>query len=42
MQATGGSTSTWIEWDRFRKAGATGKYMLIAAAAQTWDVDLHL
>ena len=39
MQATGGSTSTLIEWDRFRKAGATGKYMLIAAAAQTWNVE---
>ena len=39
MQATGGSTSTTTEWDRFRKAGATGKYMLIAAAAQTWNVD---
>ena len=39
MQATGGSTSTSTEWDRFRKAGATGKYMLIAAAAQTWNVD---
>jgi len=39
MQATGGSTSTWVEWDRFRKAGATGRYMLIQAAAQTWNVD---
>ncbi|MEP7372931.1 MAG: xanthine dehydrogenase family protein molybdopterin-binding subunit [Chitinophagaceae bacterium] len=39
MQMTGGSTSTTTEWDRFRKAGATGKYMLIAAAAQTWNVD---
>jgi isoquinoline 1-oxidoreductase beta subunit len=39
MQATGGSTSTTTEWDRFRKAGATGKYMLIVAAAQTWNVD---
>ncbi|MGZ8539810.1 MAG: molybdopterin cofactor-binding domain-containing protein [Chitinophagaceae bacterium] len=39
MQATGGSTSTSTEWDRFRKAGATGKYMLIAAAAQTWSVE---
>jgi isoquinoline 1-oxidoreductase subunit beta len=39
MQGTGGSTSTWVEWDRFRKAGATGKHMLIAAAAQTWNVD---
>lgn len=39
MQGTGGSTSTWVEWDRFRNAGATGRYLLIAAAAQTWNVD---
>ena len=39
MMATGGSTSTWVEWDRFRKAGATGRYMLIEAAAQTWNVE---
>jgi isoquinoline 1-oxidoreductase beta subunit len=39
MQGTGGSTSTWVEWDRFRKAGATGRYMLVQAAAQTWNVD---
>jgi len=39
MQATGGSTSTNSEWDRFRKAGATGRHMLIEAAAQTWNVD---
>lgn len=39
MQATGGSTSTVVEWDRFRKAGATAKYMLIAAAAGTWNVE---
>jgi isoquinoline 1-oxidoreductase beta subunit len=39
MQATGGSTSTWVEWDRFRKAGATGRSMLVEAAAQTWSVD---
>src|SRR5258705_12699229 len=39
MQGTGGSTSTWVEWDRFRNAGATGRYLLVATAAQTWNVD---
>jgi isoquinoline 1-oxidoreductase beta subunit len=40
MMATGGSTSTWVEWDRFRKAGATARYMLVEAAAQTWNVEV--
>lgn len=39
MQMTGGSTSTWSEYDRLRKAGATARAMLIAAAASTWNVD---
>jgi isoquinoline 1-oxidoreductase beta subunit len=39
MQMTGGSTSTWSEYDRLRKAGATARAMLIAAAAATWNVD---
>ena len=39
MQMTGGSTSTWSEWERLRKAGATARMMLIAAAAQSWNVD---
>ena len=39
IQMTGGSTSTWSEWERLRKAGATARAMLIAAAAQTWKVD---
>ena len=39
MMATGGSTSTWVEWDRFRKAGATARQMLIEAAALTWNVE---
>jgi isoquinoline 1-oxidoreductase beta subunit len=39
IQATGGSTSTWTEWERLRKAGATARAMLIAAAAETWKVD---
>ena len=39
MQMTGGSTSTASEWERFRKAGATARIMLIGAAAKNWNVD---
>lgn len=39
IQMTGGSTSTSSEWERFRKAGATARIMLIAAAAQNWKVE---
>src|SRR5262249_24787383 len=39
IQMTGGSTSTWSEWERLRKAGAAARLMLIAAAAETWGVD---
>jgi isoquinoline 1-oxidoreductase subunit beta len=39
IQATGGSTSTWTEWERLRKAGAVARAMLVAAAAETWKVD---
>jgi isoquinoline 1-oxidoreductase beta subunit len=39
MQMTGGSTSTWSSFDQFRNAGATARAMLIAAAAQKWNVD---
>jgi isoquinoline 1-oxidoreductase subunit beta len=38
MQGTGGSTSTWTEFDRLRKAGATAREMLVAAAAARWKV----
>lgn len=38
-QMTGGSSSVWSSWDQMRKAGATAKAMLIAAAAATWKVD---
>src|SRR6266403_4346944 len=44
IQMTGGSTSTASEWERFRKAGATARVMLIAAAAQKLNAntgDLH-
>ena len=34
IQMTGGSTSTWTEWERLRKAGAAARAMLIAAAAE--------
>jgi isoquinoline 1-oxidoreductase beta subunit len=39
IQMTGGSTSTWTEWERVRKAGATARAMLIAAAAAEWNVE---
>ena len=39
IQFTGGSQSIASEWDRFRKAGAAAREMLLAAAAQTWGVD---
>jgi isoquinoline 1-oxidoreductase beta subunit len=39
IQMTGGSTSTWTEWERLRKAGAAARLMLIQAAADTWQVE---
>ncbi|HEY3130270.1 MAG TPA: xanthine dehydrogenase family protein molybdopterin-binding subunit [Acidobacteriota bacterium] len=39
IQITGGSTSINSEWERLRKAGATARMMLVAAAAQTWNVN---
>jgi len=39
MMNTGGSSSTWSEWDRLSLAGATAREMLVAAAAKTWKVD---
>ena len=38
-QVTGGSTSVLGQWEPMRKAGATAREMLIAAAADTWKVD---
>src|SRR5512144_3043056 len=38
MQATGGSTSVRGHWEPMRKAGATARAMLVAAAAATWKV----
>src|SRR5262249_37506135 len=39
IQMVGGSTSTWTEGERLRKAGAAARAMLLAAAAQTWQVE---
>ncbi len=39
IQFTGGSQSIASEWDRFRKAGAAAREMLLAAAAQAWGAD---
>ncbi|NUU36456.1 xanthine dehydrogenase family protein molybdopterin-binding subunit [Pseudomonas sp. C2B4] len=38
MQITGGSTSTWMEFDRYRQAGAAARLMLIEAAAKRFNV----
>jgi isoquinoline 1-oxidoreductase beta subunit len=39
FQVTGGSTSVRAMYTPLRTAGATARAMLVAAAAQTWDVD---
>ena len=38
VQMTGGSSSTWSEFDRYRQAGAMARDMLIRAAAKRWKV----
>ena len=39
FQFTGGSNSTQTTYEALRKAGATARSMLVAAAAQKWSVD---
>lgn len=38
IQMTGGSTTTWSEFDRYRQVGAVTRALLIAAAAARWGV----
>jgi isoquinoline 1-oxidoreductase beta subunit len=38
MQGTGGSTSTWSEFDRYRQAGAAARAMLLQAASKRLGV----
>ncbi len=38
MQMTGGSTTTWSEFDRYRQVGALTRGLLVSAAAARWKV----
>jgi isoquinoline 1-oxidoreductase beta subunit len=38
MQMTGGSSTTWSEFDRYRQAGAMARALLVQAAAQRFGV----
>lgn len=38
IQITGGSSTTWSEFERYRKAGATARALLVQAAAQKFGV----
>src|SRR6266481_2475981 len=39
LQMTGGSTTTWSEFDRYRTAGALARAMLVRAAAARWKTN---
>ncbi|HEY3327025.1 MAG TPA: xanthine dehydrogenase family protein molybdopterin-binding subunit [Novimethylophilus sp.] len=38
LQMTGGSSTTWSEFDRYRQAGALTRALLVNAAAAQWNV----
>ena len=38
LQMTGGSTTSWSEFDRYRTVGAMAREMLVRAAADRWKV----
>src|SRR5437763_16849658 len=39
MQMTGGSSTTWSEFERYRTVGAMARDMLVRAAAAKWRTD---
>jgi isoquinoline 1-oxidoreductase beta subunit len=39
MQMTGGSTTTWSEYERYRTVGALARALLVRAAAEEWKTD---
>jgi len=39
IQITGGSSTTWSEFDRYRQAGALTRALLVNAAAKQWGVE---
>ena len=39
MQITGGSSTTWSEFDRYRQVGALTRTLLVNAAAKQWGVE---
>lgn len=41
LQITGGSSTTFSEFDRYRTAGATARWLFVAAAAQRWGVAME-
>jgi isoquinoline 1-oxidoreductase beta subunit len=40
IQITGGSSTTWSEFDRYRQAGALTRALLMQAAAKQWNVQV--
>lgn len=41
IQITGGSSTTWSEFDRYRQAGALTRALLLNAAAKQWNVPVE-
>src|SRR5438270_13867447 len=41
MQMTGGSTTSWSEFDRYRTVGAMARIMLVRTAAAQWKTEAN-